>query len=255
MKKVVSFVVLVLVMSSIIILTIYTLNNKGVKEDVQGKVGRKIENVTTNMTDNSLNEIYNVYLNNQRHKLKLEYSINKNKENNMISGTLLIYIDGVRIIRENVINDIQAEDIESLFSNVDVDNYVRIDMNNIQILKENNQEYLLIRMGVLDKDKVIEKYYLFDDKGESLIEDGLLIRNDQEYIVNKDGKDLNVFYESFEGQLRVKREGNIFYALILEEKEENLVLNEYKYYFKNDKLNKELITTHENVKIKDKESK
>ena len=41
MKKVVSFVVLVLAISGIVGLTIYTLSNKGIRKDVQEKVNRR----------------------------------------------------------------------------------------------------------------------------------------------------------------------------------------------------------------------
>ncbi len=250
MKKIVCLIVLILALGSITFLTVYTLSNKGVKENVVDKVNRKIENVTSNITDSSLNEIYNVYLNDHRLKLKMEYNININKENSLVSGNLLVYIDGNRVILENVINNIKQENIKDVFGNSLVDNYVRIDMNNIEIIKENGQEYLLLKIGAVDKDKIKEKYYLFDDKGNSLIDEGLIIRDDNEIIINEDNSELNVFYDTLNGQVRVKRENNIFYVLELENEDNKMVLNEYKYYFKNKKLNKELIVTHEGVMVK-----
>ncbi len=253
MKKVVSFIILVLAIGGISFLTVYTLNHREVKEDIKEKINRQIENVTFNMTENNLSEIYNVYLNNQRHKLKLEYNITFNKDVGTGMGDLVVYIDGGKVISENVINNIEALNIDSLFMDSLVDSYVRIDMNNLEIIKENNKEYLLIKVGSLDKDKIKEKYYLFNDKGESLINNGIFIRDDNNYLVDSEDNNLNIFYDVGAGQVRVKREGNTFYALVLEEVEKKLVLNEYKYYFKDDKLEKELISTHQDIKIKENE--
>ena len=249
MKKVVCFIILVLAIGSISFLTIYTLNHKEIKKDVKEKVASKIEIVTTNMTTNSLSEIYNVYLNKQRHKLKLEYNIIFNKVDSSATGNLILYIDGGKVIEENVINNIMSSNIDELFNEENVSNYVRIDMNNIEIMKINDDEYLLVKIGFVNKDKIKEKYYLINENGDIVIKHGLVIRNDEEYLLNSDNEELDVFYDPLE-QIRVKIEDNNIYALELEEEDKKLVLNEYKYSFDKKKLKKELIQSIEDVKLK-----
>ncbi len=255
MKKVVCFIVLVLAIGGISFLTIYTLNHKEIRKDVKEKVASKIEIVTTNMTTNSLSEIYNIYLNKQRHKLKLEYNIIFNTVDGLATGNLILYIDGGKVIEESVINNISVTNINDLFNEENVSKYVRIDMNNIEIMNINDDEYLLIKLGIVNKDKSKEKYYLINKDGDIVIKHGLVIRDDEEYLVNSDGEELDVFYDTLE-QIRVKIEDNNIYALELEEKEtdkdteKELILNEYKYSFDKKKLKKELIKSIEDVKIK-----
>ena len=50
----------------------------------------------------------------------------------------------------------------------------------------------------------------------------------------------------------VKIEDNEIYALEAKEEKENIIIEEYKYQIKKNKVKKELINTYENITIKSK---
>ncbi len=244
MKKIVSLIVLTLALGGIFSLTLYTLMHKEIKKEVTSKVSKKIELVNSNINNNGLIDIYNIYLNNEKHKLKFDYSINI--EDNKDIGVLTGYIDGEKIFLEDVIDNLEYQNIEELFKDDIVKNYVNIDMDSLEIIKD-KEDYLLIKVGSY-LGNIKEKYYLINSKGKLLI-NGIVIRDDSVKYLSKDKEELNIFYDSLE-QIRVKREGKYFYILEESKQEEsNLIdINEYKGYIKNGKFIKELVQTYSNIR-------
>ncbi len=72
-KWIFSILILIGALIAIIWGTNYILNNNGLKKQEKNEVKHTIEKVTSNETSNNLSEIYNIYLNNEKHKVKMEY--------------------------------------------------------------------------------------------------------------------------------------------------------------------------------------
>ena len=84
MKKVFSVILFIIATTGIIVLTVYTLNHREERQNINHVVNKQPEKVGSNMTDNNLSEIYSLYLNNQKHKLKFEYIITFREDANRI---------------------------------------------------------------------------------------------------------------------------------------------------------------------------
>ena len=83
MKKVICVFILIIALAFISGITVYTLFNKGTRKEVPTKIIKKISKVTSNVGKTSVQDIYNIYLNDSRHKVKALYNVtfqNKNAE-------------------------------------------------------------------------------------------------------------------------------------------------------------------------------
>ena len=257
MKKVFSLIIGIVVISGIIALTSYTLTHK----DIRNKGTIKEENTNTELVSSNFNgetlaEIYSVYLNGQRHKIKFEYNRVLNRETAISSVFLRVYFDGGNIITEDVVNNYIVSDIKTLFEDKDIKDIVKIDIDDIEIRKINEKEYVLLKVRYYDS-REVEKYYLFDDRGDLLINNGTIIKDNRVRYVTMDNQKLDVFYGvNPEEQIMGKFENNIMYALELMKHEEDDMYEviEYIYYFKDEEFVKEELKTYPNIKRLDLES-
>ncbi len=253
MKRVVSLVVLIVALSGIVAITVYTLTTKAVKINNEEKVVQPIENVTKDINNNGVSEIYNVYLNGERHKIKLEYRTTIVEGTNIAKVVLNVYMNGGIIINDVVVSNVEAQTIEDLFKDTRIVENVRIPMSDLEIIKEGGKDYFFIKTGAYLDGHVKSKYYLFDDECHALVK-GIVAKDDSAYYTNQDDEKLDCFYDH-EGMVRAKREGNTFYSLELEEDKNNkkiINLVEYKYEFKDGEMEKEVLNTYENIKINER---
>ncbi len=250
MKRVISFIILVVALSAITYFTVYTLNNREVREVVEQKVTEKIELVTSNISNNILSEIYNVYLNGQKHKLKFEYTVTFYNDK-LAKADLVVFFDGQSILSNMVARGITATDVKGFFDNINVINYVRLNKSNIQIIDEGKIHCVILKVKYFD-DNAKEKYYLLDSDGKMLINKGLLIKDESVSYVNENDEELTIFYD-YESQIMAKIEDDTIYALILSKDKDKF--EEYKYYFVNGKLKKDLLNSYVNIKIRENTTK
>ncbi len=247
MKKVISIIILVLALSGIIFITSYALTHKGIKEVTNVRVTKAIEKATTNKTNARLTDIYNIYLNKKRHKLKTEYLLTE--IDNVSKITLTIYWDGDSIYQSDIISTLKDEQL--LENDIFKNNYA-LDIKSFRVLKDEENEYLLIDVKYNIPNE-IEKYYVFDNKGKSLISEGILVY-DSSKVYSSEDEDLNVFYDN-ERQVLANILKNQIYCLELETEEDNNKLKEYKITISDGKIKKELEATYNNVLINAKKSK
>jgi len=247
MKRVISLVVLVIALSGIISFTIYTLNHKGIKEEVETKVIKKIEKITSKMSNKSLTEIYNVYLNEKRHKLKLEYSLAKELDKEQLNLSLILYFDG-EVIFDQIILISNNSNLEELFNDKEISDKIKITDNNLNIITDKNNEYFIINVGSYI-DKYVEKYYIYDNKGNILTDnDGILIYDSSLFYTSDNGDDLDIFYDE-DRQVLAKLEENVLYVFESKDNDDKFYLEEYKYVIKEGKIYKELLNSYENIKL------
>lgn len=248
MKRVICLVVLVLALSGIIGFTVYTLNHKGIKKEVENKIVKKIEKITSNMNSKSLTEIYNVYLNKEKHKLKFEYLLINDKDETTFNTSLLIYFDG-KTVFDDIIHVSKNSNLEEILADDSISQYIKISENNFTIINNDESDYLVIGIGYLFKNS-IQKYFIYNINGDMISdEDGILIYDSSLNYVYED-EEINIFYDD-EYQKLAKVDNNMIYVLKEKKEKKKLYLEEYKYFIKDDKLKKELLNTYENIKLVD----
>ena len=93
-----------------------------------------------------------------------------------------------------------------------------------------------------------EEYYVWNVNRDSILKNIIVYDESRNYTSTTE-EPLNMFYDS-ERQILAKVEDNEIYVLEQEQLEEIIVLQEYKYIIENNKANKELIHTYENINIK-----
>ena len=235
MKKVLSVILFVIVVTSITLLTIYTLSHRGERQVINHNINTKPENVGSNMTDNNLSDIYSLYLNNQKHKLKFEYVVTFNKD--IANTEFNLYLDGKNVINEEIIDKYSASNIKELFNKEEIKE-IRLDLNDFNIVKYDDIEYILIKIKYKLQNKDKEEYFLFNDNGELLI-NNLLYKDTS---INYSSKDNEIYYED---NTLAKFEDNILYSLEYYKG----TITEYKYYIKDNELQKEEINKYENIKV------
>lgn len=243
MKKVICILFLLMGLFMIGSVTVYTLSHKEVKGEVEEQASKKIEEVASNLSGNNLQEIYNIYIDNEKHKLKLVYYINMLEEGNA-NIELMVYFDNVSIIEEKVGTNIVGENIDEIVSNKDFTNYIKLNDKNITIKKFNKKEYIMLNIGYYNDNEHKEMYYIFNEKGKLLNKDGFLIIDDSKYYVSLEKQELDIFYDNNE-QIYTKIEGDNIYTLVPSVKKDAIKIKEYKYVVKNGKLEKELLNTYD----------
>jgi len=246
-KWIFSFLILVIALIGIIWGTSYVLHNKGIREDVTKKVKKTIEKVTSNEVKTNLSEIYNIYLNNERHKVKIEYQL-VTKYDGEQGVNLYIYFDGKSSLEREVIVLQEIDKIHDVFLLEDIGSNIKINESSFKILKEENTEYLLIDIGIVG-DSMGKYYYLFNNNGDLLNDTGILVRDNKKNYVYASGEDFINYYDNEEKSL-AKVDGNYIFALEEENAKKSLNLVEYKYYLDKGKLKKEKIVVFEDIIIK-----
>lgn len=245
LKKIFSIFILIIALSGIIYVTVYTLNNKGIREEVKTKEKQTIEKISTNQNDTTLSEIYHIYLNREKHKIKIDYQFVKKEEDNM-AVVLYIYFDGKSVLEREVVSNPEVTNMSELFKIEDVSRLIRIQNNNFHIIKENEVEYLLVDVGSLLEVQQIH-YYVFDNNGDILQDKGILAYDSSKNYVLSDDEVFPYYGENGEHYI-AKLQGNDIYSL--EEKTVRKKINvlEYRYYLENGEFKKEHVRTIEKVK-------
>lgn len=246
MKKIFSLIILIVAIISIILVTVYTLSHKGIREDVPTKLFKKVEQVTSNVANNKVSDVFNVEINGNRHKLKFLYNVTFDKKNKT-EINLIIYIDGKVIFEDIVSKGVKAKNIENLFLLDNINEYVRANEKSISIISDNKTEYMVISIGFYEGNGK-KKYFIFTDRGNSLVEDGILIFDESLKYTTVDKKELDIYYDNDKNSL-AKLDKNDIYALEYKELDKNGIIEEYKYFIKKGKVNKDLINTYENIKL------
>lgn len=241
MKKI-SLAILIIGVISITTLTIYTLTHKQIEDSEKVIKIKSIEKASSNMTEHELSEIYNVELNGKRHRLKSNYRLNFLEDKTELNLTL--YLDGFEILQMVVDDDIKAKTIDEVF-NENENSFPKIEEDSIKIIKE-DQDYLLVSIESNTK----EEYFVWNSKGDNLIKN-LLVYDESINYISTTEEPLAIFYDE-EKQIMAKIEDNEIYALEAKEEKENIIIEEYKYQIKKNKVKKELINTYENITIKSK---
>ena len=93
------------------------------------------------------------------------------------------------------------------------------------------------------------KFFAFDNNADTLIKKGLLVYDKANYYVGLTDEELDFFYD--DNQRMVKVVGNEIYALVSKTTKDGISFEEYKYSFKEEKLEKELVRELGKVKIKE----
>lgn len=243
MKRVISILILVVALIFISGITVYTLSKKGVRKEVTTKIIKKVSKVTSNISNNSVADVYNVYLNDSRYKVKLEYNVTI--ENKKAKINLIIFINGKEIFNDILSDGVSATDIDSLFKNENINKYVRLSERDIQIIRDNKQEFMTINIGYYTND-ALKKYFIFTEKGIDITNGGIVSFDSSRNYISTDGKDLDIFYDSMS---IAKIDKNVIYALEYVSDEDVEKFLEYKYTIKNAKLNKELVNTYSDIKL------
>lgn len=253
MRKIInwcSFVLLIVVVSAIWWITSYTLKNKGIREEVENKVFKNIENISSNMTSNTLTEIFNIYLNDEKHKIKFDYHVSINEEK--VSINLVAYFDGKSVIDENVLIMNKSEElrkIDDVFSNENVSDFVRLKEKNLKIVDFDGIQYLVVDLGYFNT-FYKEKYFIINKEANVLTENGILVRDDAAVYSSKEEKDLKIFYDN-DKQVLAKIQDGYIYALVPIENGDMFDIKEYKYTIREGILEEELINTYVDIsKIK-----
>ena len=240
MKKI-WIAILLLVLAGITTLTVYTLTHMDILGSERVIKVKSIEKASTNMTRNELSEIFNIQLNEKRHKLKFNYYVDFEDTTNI---NLVVYLDGDVLLEKELITNLKEKEIAEVFNNETVDE-LRIKESNLKIMKSEDQDFILVDIYT-NLERLKEEYYIWNDEGEILLEGLLAFDNSLDFTYEED---TNIFYDD-EQELLAKIEDNTIYSLELKEQEDMYIFEEYEYKIENDKITKELINTYENIKVK-----
>lgn len=253
MKKVFSLFILTISLACIIGGTFYILNHKGIRKVVEEKTKPIIEKVTSNESKTSLSEIYNIYLNKERHKVKLDYQLVKKSEETF-SGVLYLYFDGKSVLEREVVGEQKISSIKDLFKEDFVQQYVRIQENDFSILKSEDIDYLLVKIGNTS-DKIQVHYYILNNNGDLMKEEGILAYDSSLEFVTLENEDFPYYYEIDNENWLAKVNKNEVFALEEKNVNKKIQLIKYKYFMKDEKLKKEKIQIYEDVKLNEKSEK
>lgn len=244
MKRLFSLILLVVAVSGLIYITHYTLNNKGIRTEVKRKESSTIEKVSSNITNSNSSEIYNIYLNNERHKVKIEYQL-VNRSEEEIGLTLYVYFDGKNALEREVVHSVNYTSVIDLMKDDTISNIIQINEKRFLNLKDDSMEYLVIDVGIYEEDSK-RFYYILNGNGDVLNEEGILKSDTSKiYMIEND-----LFENYYDDMTLAKLDNNTIWALEEKSQKKNLNLLENKYYIKDGKLEKELIKTYENVSLK-----
>jgi hypothetical protein len=250
-KWIFSILILIGALIAIIWGTNYILNNNGLKKQEKKEIKHTIEKVTSNETSNNLSEIYNIYLNNEKHKVKMEYQLLQKSEESLYI-LLYIYFDGKKSLEMEVASLIENSTIHSVFLNEDIGDNIKISESSFKILKEKDTEYLLVNIGIIDS-STKKYYYIINNNGDIVNNKGILVSDsNKDYLMGE--HEFNNYYD-LDNKTLAKIDGNEIFALEEKTEKKKLKLIEYKYYFKDGKLKKDKVAVFEDIKIKVTEEK
>ena len=250
-KWIFSILILIGALIAIIWGTNYILNNNGLKKQEKKEIKHTIEKVTSNETSNNLSEMYNIYLNNEKHKVKMEYQLLQKSEESLYI-LLYIYFDGKKSLEMEVASLIENSTIHSVFLNEDIGDNIKISESSFKIIKEKDTEYLLVNIGIIDS-STKKYYYIINNNGDIVNNKGILVSDSNKYYLMCEDEFIN--YYDLDNKTLARIDGNEIFALEEKKEKKKLKLIEYKYYFKDGKLKKDKIAVFEDIKIKVTEEK
>ena len=243
MKKVFSIFILILALGGIIALTTYTLTHRGLKQRIEPKKNEEIELINTNYSGNTMSEIYSIYLNAERHRIKFEYQLNINEETSSGPLELTIYLDGKRTTHRTLINEAADGNLKEIIPSEDLN--IEITKEDFQIVKMDGNEYLLLKTK--ENNGYLKEYYLLiNSVGNLVINDELLIKDESINYVDNEGNPLDFFYNDTDQIMSKYVDGTIYH---LEPKPIKNVYQfvEYKYYLTEGQIEKEEINIYDNI--------
>lgn len=250
-KWIFSVLILIAALTGIVWGTIYVLDNNGLKKEPKKEIKKTIEKVTSNETESNLSEIYNIYLNNEKHKVKMEYQL-LTKYDSSLYVLLYVYFDGKKSLEKEVAFPEEVKRIHDIFLNEEINDNIKISESSFQILKENETEYLLVNVGIVD-DSIKHHYYLINNNGDIINDKGILVSDtSKDYLMGE--HEFNNYYD-LDNKTLARVDGNEIFALEEKTEKKKLKLIEYKYYFKDGKLKKDKVAVFEDIKIKVTEEK
>ena len=241
MKKT-SIIILVVALIGIMTITIYTLANQEIKGAQEIIKTKSIEKASSNLTENELNEIYNVELNGKRHRLKSNYRVVL--EETYAKITLTLYLDGFEILNKDIITNLDLKDIEKKFQE-QISNFETISEENIKIIKT-DQDYLAVSI-TSQIENLKEEYFVWTSNGDNLLKNIVIYDEGVKYFSTTE-KPLDIFYDN-EKEVLAKIEDNEIYAIQRADINDMVVLEEKIYTLKKGKVHEKKINTYENIAI------
>lgn len=237
-----SLIILVIALIGITTLTVYTLANQEIKGTQEIKKIKSIEKASSNLTENELNEIYNVELNGKRHRLKSNYRVVLEEEYAKI--TLTLYLDGFEILTKDIITNLDLKEIEKNFQD-QINNFETISEENIKIIKT-DEDYLAI--SITSKIEALkEEYFIWTSNGDNLLKNVVIYDEGTKYVSTTE-EALDIFYDD-EKEIMAKIEDNEIYAIERADVDDAIVLEEKVYTLKKGKVEEKKLNTYENIVV------
>ena len=237
-----SLIILVIALIGITTLTVYTLANQEIKGTQEIKKIKSIEKASSNLTENELNEIYNVELNGKRHRLKSNYRVVLEEEYAKI--TLTLYLDGFEIHTQDIMTNLDLKEIEKNFQD-QINNFETISEENIKIIKT-DQDYLAVSI-TSNIENLKEEYFIWTSSGDNLLKNVVIYDEGTKYVSTTE-EALDIFYDD-EKEIMAKIEDNEIYAIERADVDDTIVLEEKVYTLKKVKVEEKKLNTYENIAV------
>lgn len=241
MKKT-CLIILVIALIGITTITIYTLANQEIKGTQEIKKTKSIEKASSNLTENELNEIYNVELNSKRHRLKSNYRVVL--EDKFAKITLTLYLDGFEIHTQDIMTNLDLKEIEKNFQD-QINNFETISEENIKIIKT-DQDYLAVSI-TSNIENLKEEYFIWTSSGDNLLKNVVIYDEGTKYVSTTE-EALDIFYDD-EKEIMAKIEDNEIYAIERADVDDTIVLEEKVYTLKKVKVEEKKLNTYENIAV------
>lgn len=241
MKKT-CLIILVIALIGITTITIYTLANQEIKGTQEIKKTKSIEKASSNLTENELNEIYNVELNGKRHRLKSNYRVVL--EDKFAKITLTLYLDGFEIHTQDIMTNLDLKEIEKNFQD-QINNFETISEENIKIIKT-DQDYLAVSI-TSNIENLKEEYFIWTSSGDNLLKNVVIYDEGTKYVSTTE-EALDIFYDD-EKEIMAKIEDNEIYAIERADVDDTIVLEEKVYTLKKVKVEEKKLNTYENIAV------
>ncbi len=244
MKRKVCFIILVIFVLFIAGITTYTLMNREIKDTVTKVNKKEIELVNESVNKDEASILFNVYLNDVRHKFKITYDIEKKEKKNSLK--ISIYFDGRNILNKVVITDLKVMDLNKIWSDKNYE-VLKKGVNQLKRVVSESNEFLLFEISSINSSTTLE-YYVLNSEGILLDKKGILARDSKKIYESESGGALNIFYD--DAYLMAKLDGDTIFALVEKTENKKLVIEEYKYKIKQNAFEKELVMTYNNILLK-----
>lgn len=229
MKKIL-FIFLILIVSLLMACTIYILVTPSVNVEKPKDINKKNAKVSEAVHDEEIEMLFNIYLNERRHRFKWVYRSIKNEDKMAINTE--IYLDGHQIFKENVADNLKIEKFSELWKNEEMYSLFSREISSFSVIRSDNQDYLVFYLTTVNESEK-EIFYVMNSNGTILNKEG---------IIKKDSSKKENAKYFYEGENLAKIEDNKIYYLL--ENGENKVIEEYELTIKDERLEEKLINTY-----------